>query len=200
MIKDCIELFQEFNRREDTFARIYHTEPNQQKYWSSMTPLKELLIWPWFPRGFEGRGFGFFGSGQLPANHVARVLLSIEAYADEGLGTIFVGYFGDMYSSLEAHKRPSVRRFATRFQMQPDSRGGETGQPDPSGNLRVFGEEQQCVTCRGTGRVGNSSTDPSDGEPCPDCGGTGWKRYNGQLAKPKLKNRIETRTLVRVNE
>ncbi len=176
----CISLFQELSLREYSCAVAFHTNPNQNEFWESMTPIKELVTPPWFPDGFSGREFGFFGRGELPAGLTKRVLLAVESYESLEHGTVYVGYFGDSKTTLDAHLSLYVRRFVA-------------GDPP-----LVFGEEKQCVDCHGAGRSRDQGSDGGVGLICSFCNGRGWKSYGGKGAAPELGERIGARALVKM--
>jgi len=179
-VKEYIDLFQELARREHACAVEFHTNPNQNEFWESMGPIKELVDAPWFPDGFSGREFGFFGKGELPEGLTERVLLAVESYPSEEFGTLYIGYFGDTKTTLDAHLSLYVRRYA----------GGE--------RPRVFGEEKQCVECRGAGRTRAQGSGAAAGLICGTCQGRGWKSYRGKGGLPELGERLEARALVRM--
>jgi len=175
-----ISVFQELALQEHSCAVAFHTNPDQHEFWESMSPIKELVVPPWFPDGFSGREFGFFGKGELPEGLTPRVLLAVESYESLQHGTVYVGYFGDTKTTLDAHLSLTIRRFAA-------------GDP-----LLVFGEERQCVDCRGAGRILDQAGDGAATLMCPFCHGRGWKFYGGKGEAPELRERIGSRALVRM--
>ncbi|MGC6516004.1 MAG: hypothetical protein ACON4N_16065 [Myxococcota bacterium] len=175
-----IALFQELCRREHALSVVFYTNPDQNEFWASMGPIKELVVAPWFPDGFTGREFGFFGKGVFPEGRTERVLLAVESYKGPEGKPLFVGYFGTTRTSLDGHLSLACRRFTV----------GDTN--------RVFGQETFCIECYCTGKVLLADSGNPGDEDCPQCGGRGWESWAGVGEPPELGERIEARALVRV--
>ena len=197
-MENAIQRFEELNRQEHDFAIAFFTEPEKEKFRAVRKGFRTCIESGWFPAGYRQRPSSIEGDSALPNNFTQRVLLAVESYEDEGLGTVYVGYFGDMTTTLDAHLSLYYRRYATRLDVEVNARGFTKCRPAPTGKLLVFGEEFTCVDCRSSGETRSAVTGGPGGLVCPECSGTGWIFYKGKIEQPILTNQTAARALVKM--
>ena len=162
MLEEAIELFSDLNKNEHDFGIVFYTEPDRERFRTVRKGFRKEIESGWFPATYRYRS----GAHGLPNNFTQRVLLAVESYEDDRLGTVYLGYCGDMKTTLDSHLSLYYRRYATRLETEVNARGFTSCHPAPTGKLLVFGEEFKCVDCRSSGETRSEVT----GGP----GGLGW--------------------------
>lgn len=105
-------------------------------------------------RGREMSDDGKARSASMRARLVPRVLFMVKKYQAPGAEELYRAYVGGSF-------KHDVGSYAQALTLAQTPRG-----------LRIVAVDGNCMNCRGRGKV--------DGEPCGDCGGTGWEHESGR--------------------